>query len=27
LPGPMQFGLGGGADWTVGVSRTLRIDP
>jgi hypothetical protein len=27
LPGPMQFGLGGGSDWTVGVSRTLRIDP
>ena len=27
LPGPMQFGLGGGADWTVGVSRTLRIEP
>lgn len=27
LPGPMQFGLGGGADWTLGVSRTLRIDP
>jgi hypothetical protein len=26
LPGPMQFGLGGGADWAVGVSRTLRID-
>lgn len=27
LPGPMQFGLGGGGDWAVGVSRTLRIDP
>ncbi len=27
LPGPMQFGLGGGADWTLGVSRTLRIEP
>jgi hypothetical protein len=27
LPGPMQFGLGGGADWTVGVSRTLRVEP
>jgi hypothetical protein len=27
LPGPMQFGLGGGSDWVVGVSRTLRIDP
>jgi hypothetical protein len=27
LPGPMQFGLGGGADWSLGVSRTLRVDP
>ncbi len=27
LPGPMQFGLGGGADWALGVSRTLRVDP
>jgi hypothetical protein len=27
LPGPMQFGLGGGSDWAVGVSRTLRVDP
>ncbi len=27
LPGPMQFGLGGGGDWTLGVSRTLRVDP
>ena len=29
LPGPMQFGLGGlggTGDWTVGVSRTLRVD-
>ncbi len=25
LPGPMQFGLGGG-DWAVGVSRDLRVD-
>jgi Domain of unknown function (DUF4390) len=27
LPGPMQFGLGGGGDWSLGVSRTLRVDP
>lgn len=27
LPGPMQFGLGGGGDWTVGATRTLRIEP
>ena len=27
LPGPMQFGLGGGSDWTVGVTRTLRVQP
>jgi hypothetical protein len=28
LPGPMQFGLVGGAggDWAVGVSRALRVD-
>ena len=26
LPGPMQFGLGGG-DWAVGVSRDLRVEP
>ena len=29
LPGPMQFGLGGlggQGDWSVGVSRTLRVD-
>jgi hypothetical protein len=26
LPGPMQFGLGGQGDWTVGVSRVLKID-
>ncbi len=26
LPGPMQFGLGGQGDWTVGVSRTLKLD-
>jgi hypothetical protein len=27
LPGPMQFGLGGQGDWTVGVSRTLKVEP
>ncbi len=27
LPGPMQFGLVTPAEWTVGVSRTLRLDP
>ena len=27
LPGPMQFGLGGGSDWTVGVTRSLRVEP
>ena len=26
LPGPMQFGLGGQGDWSVGISRTLRVD-
>ena len=29
LPGPMQFGLGGlggTGDWTVGVSRSLRVE-
>lgn len=26
LPGPMQFGLVGASDWTLGVERTLRID-
>jgi hypothetical protein len=26
LPGPMQFGLGGGGDWTVGVTRTVRVE-
>jgi hypothetical protein len=26
LPGPMQFGLGGGADWAVGVSRVLKVE-
>jgi hypothetical protein len=30
LPGPMQFGLGGlggAGDWTVGVARTIRVEP
>jgi hypothetical protein len=27
LPGPMQFGLGGGSDWAVGVTRSLRVEP
>jgi hypothetical protein len=27
LPGPMQFGLGGQADWAVGASRTLKVEP
>ena len=26
LPGPMQFGLGGG-DWAVGVEREFRVEP
>jgi hypothetical protein len=26
LPGPMQFGLAGQGDWSVGVERTLRLD-
>jgi hypothetical protein len=26
LPGPMQFGLGGQGDWTVAVTRELRVD-
>jgi hypothetical protein len=25
LPGPMQLGLGGQADWTVGISRVLKV--
>lgn len=25
LPGPMQFGLGGQSDWSVGVARVLRV--
>ena len=27
LPGPMQFGLGGQNDWSVGVSRTIKVVP
>jgi hypothetical protein len=26
LPGPMQFGLGGQGDWSVGASRVLKVD-
>ena len=26
LPGPMQFGIGGQADWTLGVERTVRVE-
>lgn len=26
LPGPMQFGLGGGGEWAVGVSREMRVE-
>lgn len=26
LPGPMQFGLGGQGEWTVGASRVVRVD-
>jgi hypothetical protein len=27
LPSPMQLGLGGQAEWTVGVERVLKVDP
>jgi len=27
LPSPMQIGLGGQADWAIGVERVLRVDP
>lgn len=27
LPRPMQFGLGAGSDWSLGVERTLRLEP
>jgi hypothetical protein len=26
LPSPMQIGLGGQADWTLGIERTVRLD-
>jgi hypothetical protein len=26
LPSPMQIGLGGQADWAIGVERTLRVE-
>jgi Domain of unknown function (DUF4390) len=26
LPGPMQFGLGGGGEWAVGVERSVRVE-
>jgi hypothetical protein len=26
LPGPMQFGLGGGGDWAVGVNRIVKVE-
>ncbi len=26
LPGPMQFGLGNGGDWALGVERSLRVE-
>lgn len=27
LPGPMQFGLGGQGDWTLGIERTIKVEP
>ncbi len=27
LPGPMQLGLGGQGDWSVGITRTLKVPP
>jgi len=27
LPRPMQFGLGSGTEWSLGVERTLRLEP
>lgn len=27
LPRPMQFGVGGAAEWQIGVERTVRLDP
>jgi hypothetical protein len=26
LPGPMQFGFGGQDDWTVGITRVIKVD-
>ena len=26
LPGPMQFGIGGQADWTLVVERTIKVE-
>jgi hypothetical protein len=26
LPGPMQFGLGAGGEWAIGVNRVLKVD-
>jgi hypothetical protein len=26
LPGPMQFGLGGGGDWAVGANRVVKVE-
>ena len=26
LPGPMQFGIGGQADWSLGVERTIKVE-
>ena len=26
LPGPMQFGLGGGGEWAVSVSREIKVE-
>ena len=27
LPSPMQIGLGGQAEWAIGIERLLRLDP
>ena len=27
LPSPMQIGLGGQADWAIGIERVLRVEP
>ena len=26
LPGPMQIGLGGEGEWSIGIERTLRLE-